>query len=325
MITHEDSLLNFEKQIAYALETFKPDGIEGRDVQNIVLCGLGGSGIGGRIARGFYLKNATCPVEVFSDYFLPNYISNKTLVILSSYSGNTEETLDMFDEAQKAGAQIIGVCSGGELLAKLKAGNYPFFTVPTGYQPRMALGFSFSFNLLILGTIFNYNAKAELETAKSLYLNSDLYQQVATTVFESWNSNPKQPVLIFCDEHYAGVAVRFCQQVQENAKGQAYSLILPEANHNATEFIYGNVNSNILFLNSGLNERTNLRFEFLRKLLSDNGNSVSDLSLKGASLTEILKAIYILDWVSIKLSNAKGVDNMKVLNIDKLKNYLKDA
>ncbi|MCO6494850.1 MAG: SIS domain-containing protein [Bacteroidetes bacterium] len=323
MITHTSSLLTFEEQIYYALKEFVPNKIPAQDFDNIVLCGLGGSGIGGRIARGYFLQKATCPIEVYSDYFLPNYVGNKTLVVLSSYSGNTEETLEMFDIAKNKGCKIIGICSGGELADKLKSNNYPYFTVPQGYQPRMALGFSLSLNLLILGEIFGENMADKLQDCLAIYEEKSKLQSEANSVFKELISNKENPILVFCDEYYAGIATRFCQQIQENSKGQAFPFILPEANHNVTESIYGNLNSNILFLNSGSNSRTNKRFSFIEKLLSDNGNSVCTMPINGAELKELFRVIYVLDWVSIYLSEAKGVDNMKVDNIEQLKNFLK--
>jgi glucose/mannose-6-phosphate isomerase len=325
MITHEESLLNFHQQIEYALNTFEESKVPTEAVHSVVICGLGGSGIGGRIARGYFLNKAQCPIEVYSHYFLPKYINKHTLVILSSYSGNTEETLQMFEHAQAAGCQMIGICSGGALHEKLLQGNYPVFMVPKGFQPRMALGFSFSLNLLVLGKLFGQPIRTELEGVLNLYSKQSEMKAEAAALVSSWSANANEPIVIYSDEHYAGVAVRFCQQVQENAKGQAFSLVLPEANHNAIESIYGNVASNVLFLNAGTNERNNLRFDFLKQVLTSNGNAVASIHLKDASLMELFRCIYILDWASILLSNLKGVDNMTVPNIDKLKDYLSKA
>lgn len=325
MITHEESLLGFEQQIAYALTEFDGNKVPSGPFQSVVICGLGGSGIGGRIARGYFLNKAHCPVEVYSHYFLPKYINANTLVVLSSYSGNTEETLQMFEIAKAAGCKIIGICSGGTLQNKLQEGNYPMFKVPQGFQPRMALGFSFSLTLLLLGKVFESPVEKELKDLLSIYENKESLKTEAELLLKQWSGNINAPIVVYSDENYAGVAVRFCQQIQENAKGQAYSLVLPEANHNAIESVYGNMHTNILFLNAGVNERNNLRFAFLRKLMEENGNTVATISLQNASLLSLFQTIYILDWVSILLSNAKGADNMTVPNIDKLKNYLSQS
>jgi glucose/mannose-6-phosphate isomerase len=322
MITHESSLSEFENQILYGLEHFNPQLVPGGAIQNIIICGLGGSGIGGRIARGYFQQIAKVPIEVYSDYFLPAYANTNSLVILSSYSGNTEETMQMFDLAYSKGCKMIAISSGGELFNRMNEKGMAVFTVPKGYQPRMALGFSLSFVLQILGTVCDFDVQTELKKALKIYENKEQYQLHATNLFELINSTAQQPFLIFTDEVLHATSIRFCQQIQENAKGQAYAVVVPECNHNVTETIYGNLNANIIFLNSGTNERINKRFKFIGDLLNKNDNQVLDISVKDGSLSEILKTIYVLDWFSIKLSEAKKADNMSVPNIDKLKIFL---
>jgi glucose/mannose-6-phosphate isomerase len=322
MITHRSSLESFYEQISYVLEHFKSETVPTGNFSNIVIGGLGGSGIGGQIARGFYLDKATCPVEVYSDYFLPAYVSDKSLLILSSYSGNTEETLEMFESGLKKKATMLVICSGGILGEKAKSAGIHVYSVPNGYQPRMALGFSLSYNLMILGQLFGYNAKHDLTSAATIYKNNAEILKQALDISESWKSTSKKPVIVFADETYRATGLRFCQQIQENAKGVASLYVLPEANHNVTESIYGKIDANIIFLNSAINERNNLRFAFLKQLLEKEGNKVDELTTKGNSIDSLLTAICILDWVSIIFSEIKSVDNMSVPNIEDLKNYL---
>lgn len=324
MINHEKSLLEFNTQLEFVLSNYDNSNLTIKNYSNIVLGGLGGSGIGARITRGYFLDKATCPVEVFSDYFVPSYLNENSLVILSSYSGNTEETLEMFKQAIVKTKNIVIICSGGELMELAKQHGLTFFNVPTGFQPRMALGFSLGFLLLILGDLFSYNTRKELEEVLEIYKNSEEHIETAKILVETWAPQANLPVLVFCDEFLQGVAIRFCQQIQENAKGQAYAVVIPEANHNVTESIYNNLNTNILFLNSKMNKRNDLRFAFLENLLTQNFNSVANLRKNKTNLYSIFKSIYILDWVSILLSNVKKVDNMRVPNIDKLKQYLSD-
>lgn len=324
MINHELSLQQFSEQIRYALEHFTERQVTFQNPANIVICGLGGSGIGGRIASGYFKNTAHCPIQVVSDYSLPAYVNEQTLVILSSYSGNTEETLQMFAEAQKRKAQIVGITSGGTLKSALQEAHLPYFEIPVGYQPRMALGFSLSFCLLILGKICNQNTASELEEVLLFYNQQEACIQVAQNICELFSGQPNQPFLVICDEATHGVAVRFCQQIQENAKGQAFALVLPECNHNFTESIYGSLQSHILFLNSKTHPRNTLRFDFLQNLLNQNQNQVVELAIQSGSLPELFKAIYILDWLSILLSNKKNQDNMQVPNIDQLKTFLKE-
>ncbi len=324
MINHEKSLLEFNTQLEFVLSNYDSTKLAIKNYSNVVLGGLGGSGIGARITRGFFLDKANCPIEVFSDYFVPSYLNENSLVILSSYSGNTEETLEMFKQAIVKTQNIVIICSGGELMELAKQHGLAYFNVPTGFQPRMALGFSLGFLLLILGDLFSYNTRKELEEVLEIYKNAEEHIETAKILVETWAPEANLPVLVFCDEFLQGVAIRFCQQIQENAKGQAYAVVIPEANHNVTESIYNNLNVNILFLNSKMNKRNDLRFAFLENLLTQNFNSIANLRKNKTNLYSIFKSIYILDWVSILLSNVKKVDNMSVPNIDKLKQYLSD-
>ena len=103
VITHERSLENFKEQFEYAIGHYTSHNKKISNYNNIIIGGLGGSGIGGRIARSYFINEMPVPVEVFSDYHVPAYAGERTLAILCSYSGNTEETLTMFGEAQDRG------------------------------------------------------------------------------------------------------------------------------------------------------------------------------------------------------------------------------
>ena len=99
MITHETSLKEFGKQIAFSLENYKPHGHKASSFQNVVLGGLGGSGIGALIAKSWLFDKASLPIEAINDYALPSYVNSSTLVVLNSYSGNTEETISLYNSA----------------------------------------------------------------------------------------------------------------------------------------------------------------------------------------------------------------------------------
>ncbi|MDP2176617.1 MAG: bifunctional phosphoglucose/phosphomannose isomerase [Bacteroidota bacterium] len=321
-ITHELSLENFYYQIQYSLSNYHHHQFRSSSYNNIVIAGLGGSGIGGRIAKTYFIDKSNLPIEVFSDYNLPKYVSSKSLVILCSYSGTTEETISMFHQAKRIGAQLICITSGGELFDLAKENNVPTYVVEKGYQPRMALGFSLTFNLLILGELFGINVNDELIDLSKLYDKKEEYKSIAKGVISN-NKDLNNKFTIVSDNFTEAIGIRFCQQLQENAKTEAFINVLPEANHNVFETYYGKLPSHFIFLNSHTNERNDGRFAYLKKLLESYGNQISDLSLSNGSLYELFKFIYISDWISIYLSNEKGVDNMSVPNIMKLKDFLK--
>ncbi len=322
-ITHESALENFNNQIKYALNHYNKHALKAENFTNIVIAGLGGSGIGGRIAKTYFSAISSLPIEVYSDYNLPHYVSKKSLVILCSYSGLTEETLSMYEQAKAIGCQIICITSGGELLEKTQKDAYNYYVIETGYQPRMALGFSLTYNLLILSELFDLDLIPEIEGLSNIYTNSNEYKSLATEVVAFFEHRLNHKFTIVTDNFTEALGIRFCQQIQENAKSEAFINVLPEANHNVFETYYGELPSNFIFINSNTNDRNNGRFAYLKNMIEKTGNQVFDLSLKNGSLFEVYKLILITDWISIYLSNKKGVDNMSVPNIMGLKNFLK--
>ena len=321
-INHEFALTNFYNQIQFALDNFKPHGLKASQFQNVVIGGLGGSGIGGRIAKSYFACKGSLPIEVYSDYHLPTYASSKTLVILSSYSGLTEETLAMYAEAKSKGCTIVCISSGGTLSDLVNESKIPLFPVETGYQPRMALGFSLTYNLLILSELFGLDLTNELKNIKSIYTNLQLEQARANEMIMQFEPHLENKFVIVADGSTESIGIRFCQQIQENAKVEAFINVLPEANHNVFETYYGKLPSNFIFLNSQTNSRNNGRFAYLKQLLEKQGNVIFEINMEDASLTQLFKTIYMTDWFSIYLSNKKGADNMTVPNISGLKSFL---
>ncbi len=321
-ITHELSLDQFYQQIDWALAHYKPHGLREKEFNNIVIGGLGGSGIGGRIARLLVANTLNIPVEVYSEYNLPAYCNEKTLVILCSYSGNTEETLAMFNQALGAGCHIVCLASGGKVAELAEQKNLAFYPVETGYQPRMALGYSLTTLLMILGEMAEVDYRSLLQGVSAKLKDNGSLKTEAKKILELFSGHENAKFVVVCDNAMEAVAVRFCQQIQENAKGEAFITVLPEANHNVIESYYSKHDTNFILLNSGLTDRNNHRFQFLTELLNSHGNRCYTFAQETHSLNRIFCIIHILDWVSIYLSNTKGEDNMFVNNIARLKSFL---
>lgn len=322
VINHEYSTDHFHQQLDWVLNSYKPHQLKSTDFNNVVIGGLGGSGIGGRITKSALFTASPVPVEVYSEYQLPAYANSKTLVVLSSYSGNTEETLSMFADAKKKGCKIVCITSGGRLQNMAAEEGLICYPIPAGYQPRMALGFSLTTLLLFFSELYNLSLTDALRSASVMLSNNADLKAEAKSITEKWSANPDRKTVIVCDYPFEAVATRFCQQLQENTKVEGFTVVLPEANHNVIETYYGEQDTHFLFLNSGLNPRVNLRFEFLKKLLSSHNAEITEISHSGFNLEAIFKVIHITDWVSIFLSNVRGVNNMEVGNIVKLKAFL---
>ena len=321
-ITHEQSLEQFHEQLAYVLANYHSHGKSISNYSNVVIGGLGGSGIGGRIARLAFLQQSPVPVEVFSEYGLPAYADEKTLVILCSYSGNTEETLSMFAQSKSKGCDMICVAAAGKLKDLAAEHGLAYYSVALGYQPRMTLGFGLGTLVMIMGELLGGDSTALLQQVEHMFQHSSAIIEKAQVMYEVFKPTIANKFVVVCDLSYEAVAIRFCQQIQENAKGEAFVSVLPEANHNMIESYYGKHDTNFLFLNSGTNPRVNARFEFLHGLLSNLGNVIYQYPVDDASIKTQFEVIHATDWVSVWASNDKGADNMQVGIIMQLKGHL---
>ena len=138
------SIYDFPDHILEAMEIGKSISLSNtyKNIQNIVIAGMGGSAIGGDIAKTLTNNELKVPLTISRNYTLPNWVDKNTLVICSSYSGNTEETLSSFQDAKDRSAMIIGISTGGSLTKKLNENNFDSILIPKGLQPRAALAFS---------------------------------------------------------------------------------------------------------------------------------------------------------------------------------------
>ncbi|MCB9251903.1 MAG: SIS domain-containing protein [Flavobacteriales bacterium] len=323
MITHQSSLNDFPSQIKYVLKEYKPHGYSSDMFSNIVMGGLGGSGIGSQIAKTWFFDKLNIPVETVSDYNLPHFANEKTLVILNSYSGNTEETLSLFEEAQKKACKIICLASGGKLAELAKEHTLPLYPIETGFQPRMTIGYGLSYLFMILGELAGEEVRAELEKTVEVFENNQEDQiKSAEDLFLYFKSSFKNKFVIVADKYFAPVAIRFCQQLNENSKLEGFVNVLPEANHNVIESYYGKLQTNFIFLYCDLNERVHARFDFLTSHLEMDNNKVLNMLIPEYSIPVIFDVIYRLDWLSIFLGAEHGYDPMQIKNIIELKDYL---
>jgi len=188
------------------------------NIQNIVICGLGGSGVGAKIVCNWLLNELKVPVMVSNEYALPAYANQHTLVIGTSYSGNTEETMMAIQEAHALGCHIVGICSGGQLAAFCEVNAYNFCIVPSGMPPRAGLAFSMV-HLLNLFVEFGF-CKAEhlLSMARAATtLTADL-QIIQLRAQELAAFLHGKVGVYYAETKYEGVLVRARQQFNENAK-----------------------------------------------------------------------------------------------------------
>jgi len=320
-------IAGFGNQLRHALEIGAKTTLQEnkKEIHNVMITGLGGSGIGGTIVSELVAKECIVPISTNKGYDLPNYINENTLVICSSFSGNTEETLEAFEIAKAKGAEIACVTSGGKLLQCAKEYNLNFIQLPTAESPRTMMGYSITQLLYFLNHygLISDTFKAELNNAATLI--DDLQEEIQADAERiSDHIEGKIPVIYACDG-YEGMAVRFRQQINENAKMLCWHHIVPEMNHN--ELVgWRNKDENlavIFFRNDTDYTRNQKRLEINKEVVSKYTSSVMEYWSKGTSMIE--KTFYFVnvgDHVSYILSKRNGVIAEEIEVINNLKGAL---
>ena len=299
--------------------------IPNKKLSNVLILGVGGSGIGGTVVAKTALLGAGIPVMTCNDYHIPEYVSENTLVIACSYSGNTEETLTALKKCQNKGSEIAAVTSGGELKRICEENNYNHIIIPGGNPPRTCLGYSLTeqFFILVKYKILPEAAVEELKSAIQLLKTNDSFIiQEAEVVAQ--NLFGKLPV-IYATDKFEPVSIRFRQQLNENSKELCWHQKFPELNHNEiVGWASGNSNlSVVLFRNDDDYYRTQERMEFMKKVILDKGSTVTEIKSKGSSFIEkALYLIYLTDWASFFIAEKKQIDPVEIRVIDALKDHL---
>ena len=295
------------------------------NINNVLICGLGGSGIGGTVVAQVIADDIQVPVTINKDYKIPAFVNENTLVICCSYSGNTEETLEMLTHAEAKNAEIACITSGGKIEEIAKAKKYNHIVIPGGHPPRAAFGLSFPplFFLLKNYGLLTNDYKAQLQNAIATINTAEenIIKEASAITEKLFNKIP----VIYADANYEGVAVRFRQQVNENAKMLCWHHVIPEMNHNE---LVGWTTKNedlavIIFRNEDDYFRTQKRMEVNKTVFEQYTSTIIEVYSKGNSRLE--KALYLIhlgDWVSYLLGEKKGIDITEVDVITNLKNQL---
>ncbi len=322
MNPQHEALRKFSYQMNFAMNHYVNHGLSASQFSNILIGGLGGSGIGGRLVKTLFANEFPLPVEVVADYSVPAYVGKNTLVILGSYSGNTEETLTMFDEVVAKGCTILILTSGGKLAELALSHQLTTYQIEAGFQPRMALGFSLTYLVQIFAELNGSNHKETLTRIAKDLEDTTPYESDAQQIFELIQAKTKSKFVVLSDGPMEAVATRFAQQIQENAKLECFTHVVPEHNHNVIESYYGTLDSVFFFLNSNANQRVSARFEFLGSLLEVEHHKVIEMGLDHYSLEGVYKTIYRMDWLSLYVADYRKVDSLNVPNIASLKDFL---
>lgn len=310
-----------------ALTSALPDLIFPKPIAHVCVVGMGGSAFGAEVVQRLVQNELQVPFVICRGYELPAWVGENTLVIASSYSGTTEETLTATQEAHRRKAMILTLSSGGDLAQKATVGHIP---LPSGFVPRMAALYSIAAQLKVL-------RKANL-------LSEEFHQKIheSTQVFEDFVASPPKmqslaekikasPIAFYALEGYEPIALRARQQLQENAKHVCWHHIIPEMNHNeilALEFPPQVIeNLFVIFLyGSHTHPRNLLRLRFMKQLLEQKGIRYEEITPPTSSMiAEMLILLWLVDALSLDLAAAHPIDAQSIPTIDALKAYLKKS
>ncbi len=290
------------------------------NIQHIVVCGMGGSGLPGDIARN--MCNNSVPFITVKDYTLPQFINKNSLVFVISYSGNTEETHAAYEEAKKRSAQIVVITSGGDLAARAKEDKIPIILVPSGLQPRMAFGYQ---TIPILNVLQSANLIAPINWNKVVgALNK--CQEIDFTAIRIADFLEGKIPIIYSSPQFASVAYKWKININENAKTHAFCNYFPEFNHNEING-FVNLKGNyavIILRDHDDHPRIKKRMEVIEQLLRDKMIPVMVIDRMFDDLpARILGAIWLGDWVSYHVALDLKTDPTPVMIIEDLKKALK--
>lgn len=318
---------NFPNQLKEAIEIGEKAKLSkhGKSFSNVVVTGMGGSSIGGTLLAELVSKESKIPILVNKNYFLPYYIDENSLVIVSSYSGNTEETIQSLESALEKGAKVVSISSGGKLQEIAESQNIDHITIPSGMPPRAALGYSLVqmlfvlYNFDIIGTGFK----------EDLYASISLLEKEQENIKSQAENTAKtllgKTIVIYSPFGEEGVALRLRQELNENSKVLAWHNTVPEMNHN--ELVGWTEKRDdlavIFFRNNTDYARVSKRIDLTKEIVLKYASKVIEIYSKGNSPIE--RAMYHVnmgDFISSYLAEIRNIDPNEIQVIEYLKSSL---
>lgn len=304
--------------------------IKRKKFTSVLVCGLGGSAISGDLLDDFIAGETKIPVIVNRGYDIPSFVNNSWLIIISSYSGNTEETISCFKQALKLRAAIISVSSGGKVEQLSKKNAVPFIKIKAGLQPRYALGLSFFTLLKIFQELKLISGQDRtVKLISSLWKDKGIeYSQMENYALDFAKKLIGFVPVIYSSESLIAAGYRFKCQLNENSKVHSFHHAIPEMNHN--EIIGWETQKEKLFSakvifisDSSYHPQIKKRFSILRELIASKGTEVLELkSMERNIKLRIMDLIYLCDWVSFYLAVLRGLDPSEIDFIHEMKKRL---
>ncbi|HAF08300.1 MAG: Hexose-6-phosphate isomerase [candidate division TA06 bacterium 32_111] len=328
-MTNKDMLSLIKSFPSFFIEGFSmdKDSIDLKGIKNIVYAGMGGSAIAGDILKELLYQFSNYPFEVVRNYELPNYVSDKTFLIISSFSGNTEETLKCFKDGLKRKAKILTLSSDGDVEKISKKYHIKHIKLKLDCPPRAALGMTLGallkkMTFLIKDKSFNDQIEESLLKLPDYNFDDENAKKVAKIL-------KGRMVNVYTDSAFSSVAKRFSNQLHENSKHFSHFNFLPEMDHNEIvglekpDFIKTKIFI-IFVLFKQMDEKNKKRTLITEKILKDSGFDSMIFEFEDDNrFFNILDSMMTFDLISYYLAIENGVDPMKIERIDILKKRIK--
>ena len=304
-----------------------------RDIDGVVVCALGGSAIGGDLARAWLSDTCPVPLSVVRSYSLPAHVGHDTLVVIISYSGDTEETLSMAADAVGKGARTVAVSSGGRLESVASEEGMPHCRVPSGFVPRATVGYVFGALAGILDGAGVADAEAEFKDAvhtlgavrSACGPDTETSRNPAKRLAHELHGTV--PVIVGHDLTVP-VARRWADQLNENAKMVAFSDELPEMDHNAIVGWVGDPLSqgfSLVFLeHDACDARMRNRLEATKSMASERSRVYSSTAMGETRMAKMFSLVMTGDYVSLYSAFLRREDPSMTEPIERLKNMLSE-
>lgn len=307
-------------------------------VKNIVVSGMGGSGLGPDVIKRAFKQELAIPFEIYNDYHLPKYVGADSLVILASYSGTTEETLSAAQDAIAAQAQILVITTGGKLQELKEQHGWGGYIMNPRYnpsnQPRMAVGYAV-FGVIALLTkagilnVTHDEVISVVNTVKATMrdLNIDVQADLNPAKQMAFQMFGRIPVLVAAEHLEGGVHV-FQNQLNENSKSYAEMRIIPELNHHLMEGLQFPLELEkslffLLFSSTMYHERTQRRFEVTQEVIEMAHIDATLVKIDSPSaLEQVFEVIAFGAFVNFYLAMLEGIDPAPIPTVDHFKKTL---
>ncbi len=334
----KETIKKYPEQVKQAWEEVRGINIDYKEIQNIVFCGMGGSALGARMIDSLFYDRLEVPLEIFNDYHVPIYTNDKTLVVISSYSGTTEESIAALEDAERRRAKIIVIATGGELAKLANEKNIPSYIFDpkqnVSKQPRMSTCYmSVSFLALLVSMKFVsmkddeiYKTISQMQEAVKIYSDETNIENTAYNL--SQKLKDKMPVLV-ASEHLFGTAYAVKNQFNENAKTFCTLFELPELNHHLMEGLaHPLVNKDLLhfvFINSHLYDpRIAKRYPLTQEVVAKNGIEHSMFTpTADDKISQVFETLIFGSFLVYYLTKSYNLDPMAIPWVDYFKEQLK--